>query len=164
MPRGSTRKFVAALAVLAVTIGACTSTTAGPQVKPPTDSNPQGLPNSDSVTSSSRSGPETEPTASASSVFGDAGIGDPHYPLAGNGGYQVDSYDINLSYDPESNSLQSTAHLAGTVTSAAGLTRFNLDLQSTMVVSAVTVNGAGADFSHQDAELVITPAARADRP
>ena len=71
----------------------------------------------------------------------------------------MDSYDIDLSYDPDSNDLQSTAQLAGTVTSADGLTQFNLDLQPTMDVTAVTVNGADANFSHDDAELVIIPAA-----
>ena len=71
----------------------------------------------------------------------------------------MDSYDIDLSYDPDSNDLQSTAKLAGTVTSADGLTQFNLDLQPTMDVTAVTVNGADANFSHDDAELVVIPAA-----
>jgi len=95
----------------------------------------------------------------ANGTIGDPGIGDPYYPQAGNGGYQIDSYDLNLSYDPPSNTLQSTAELKGTVLSTEGLTQFDLDLQPTMTVTAVTVNGAPATFDHQDAELVITPAA-----
>ena len=93
-----------------------------------------------------------------SGPVGAAGIGDPHYPAAGNGGYQIDSYDIDLTYDPDNNNLQATAHLAGTVTSTAGLSQFNLDLQPTMQVSAVTVNGTGAAFAHNGSELVIAPA------
>ncbi len=58
----------------------------------------------------------------------------------------------------DSNALQSTAQIKGAVTGADGLSQFNLDLQPTMTVSAVTVNGAPATFEHDDAELVITPA------
>ena len=108
-----------------------------------------------SVSSSSPAAPA--PDAAAGTV-GAAGIGDPYYPTAGNGGYQIDSYNINLSYDPDSNTLQSTAAMAGTVTSTDGLTQFNLDLQPTMKVTEVTVGGAAATFDQQDAELVITPA------
>ena len=101
---------------------------------------------------------DPEPDGNTSGTVGNSGIGDPYYPLAGNGGYQVDSYDINLSYDPSSNALQSTAQIKGTVTGADGLSQFNLDLQPTMTVTAVTVNGAPATFTHDDAELVITTA------
>ena len=79
--------------------------------------------------------------------------------MAGNGGYQVDSYDLDLSYDPSSNTLRSIAHIKGSVLSADGLTRFNLDLQPTMKVTAVTVNGNDATFRHDGAELVITASA-----
>ena len=101
---------------------------------------------------------DPEPDGGTSGTVGNSGIGDPYYPLAGNGGYQVDSYNINLSYDPDSNALQSTAQIKGAVTGPDGLSQFNLDLQPTMTVSAVTVNGAPATFEHDDAELVITPA------
>jgi len=162
MPRRSNRSIVAALLALALTVGACTSTTAGPQTTSSSAlSTTPGRPTSPSetATSSSSSTSAEGRTTGPSGTVGAEGIGDPHYPLAGNGGYEVDSYDIDLSYDPESNGLQSTAHLAGTVTSAEGLTQFNLDLQPTMEVSAVTVNGESVNFSHDGSELVITPAA-----
>lgn len=130
MPRRFDRcALVAAFLAVALTVTACTSTSAGPG-------------------ETSRSG----------GTVGAAGIGDPNYPLAGNGGYQVDSYDIDLNYDPGNNNLRATAQLAGSVTSADGLTQFNLDLQPTMEVSAVTVNGVGATFSRDGSELAITPA------
>ncbi len=91
--------------------------------------------------------------------MGYPGIGDPYYPTAGNGGYQVDAYDITLSYDPAKNDLQSTALITGSVTSDDGLTQFDLDLQPSMTVSSVQVDGTDAQFAHQAAELVITPAA-----
>lgn len=91
--------------------------------------------------------------------MGSAGIGDPYYPTAGNGGYQVDHYDVNLTYDPAGNELTATTTITGTVTAEAGLTRFNLDLQPNLTVSAVTVAGAAGTFAQEGAELVITPAA-----
>jgi len=98
-----------------------------------------------------------EPDGAAGTV-GYPGIGDPYYPTAGNGGYQVDSYNITLSYDPATNDLQSTAQIKGSVTSEEGLTQFNLDLQPSMTVTSVRMSGVDAQFDQQDAELVITPA------
>lgn len=92
-------------------------------------------------------------------THGSAGFGDPDYPESGNGGYDVESYVLDLSYDPDSNKLRSTAHLNATVTSREALSRFNLDLQPTMNVSAVTVNGTAASFLHEEAELVVRPVA-----
>ena len=91
-------------------------------------------------------------------TVGAAGIGDPYYPTAGNGGYQIDGYDLNLQYQPDRNALTSTATLTGSVTADQGLTRFDLDLQPNLTVGAVTVDDAPATFDQQDAELVITPA------
>jgi aminopeptidase N len=94
----------------------------------------------------------------ADGTVGSEGIGDPYYPGAGNGGYQVDNYDVNLTYDPPSNELTATTTITGAVTAEQGLSRFNLDLQPNLTVSAVTVNGAAGAFEQNDAELIITPA------
>ncbi|EIF00774.1 M1 family metallopeptidase [Saccharomonospora glauca] len=93
--------------------------------------------------------PVPEPT------HGAAGIGDEYYPEAGNGGYDVDGYDVEIRYDPEH------GHLTGdtTVTAHATqtLSRFNLDLRG-FAVSSVEVDGQPAKFSREgDTELVITP-------
>ncbi len=64
-----------------------------------------------------------------------------------------------MTYDPASNGLSGMAQITGSVTAAGGLTQFNLDLQPTMKVAAVTVNGAPAAYAQQDAELVINPPA-----
>jgi aminopeptidase N len=90
---------------------------------------------------------------------GAPGIGDPYYPLAGNGGYEVDGYDLDLTYLPESNELSGTATITATVTNAVALERFDLDLQPTMSVSTITVDGAAASSVPNKAELVVTPAA-----
>ncbi len=89
--------------------------------------------------------------------MGSIGIGDAYYPSSGNGGYEVDNYDINLTYDPATDAMSSTATIKATVTESAKLGRFDLDLQPSLKVSAVSVNGKRAAFSHSDAELVITP-------
>jgi aminopeptidase N len=90
----------------------------------------------------------------AGPVAGGASGGDPYFPAAGNGGYDVAHYDLNLRYDPASRALSATANLAATATTA--LRSFNLDLRD-LTVSRVTVNGRPATFSQADGELVVTP-------
>jgi aminopeptidase N len=80
--------------------------------------------------------------------------GDPYFPAAGNGGYQVSHYDLNLRYDPASKALTARAILLGTT--SAALRSFSLDLRD-LTVSAVTVNGRRARFTHAGGELVVTP-------
>ena len=107
--------------------------------------------------------PATQEPDGAKGTIGYAGIGDPYYPSAGNGGYQVDSYQIDLDYDPATNHLKATARIKATVTSDEGLTQFDLDLQPSMRVTSVRVDDAEADFNQQGAELVIRPALALDR-
>ncbi len=106
----------------------------------------------------SSTGPVLPTGVAAGGAAGSAGIGDPYYPASGNGGYQVDSYDIDLAYDPASNQLSATTTITASVTERTPLGRFHLDLQPTMRVSAVTVNGAAAGSTQQAAELVVSPA------
>ncbi len=101
--------------------------------------------------------PTSAPTPHADGDIGSVGIGDSYYPTSGNGGYQVDSYDIDLRYDPAENQLAAVTTVSGTITQAGRLGRFDLDLQPTMIVSAVSVNGAPAAFEHRAAELIVTP-------
>jgi aminopeptidase N len=82
-------------------------------------------------------------------------VGDPYYPLYGNGGYDVRHYDLRVAYDPD------TDHLAGVATISARTTenlyRFNLDLQG-LTVRSVVVNGRAAGWSRSDDhELIVTP-------
>lgn len=175
-PQTHVRRRLAAVLLLAMVTTACSSTmsgtaTTGSVVPGPADttsSSPAPSAGPSPTTPEPASGitvPSTSPPLNSSSgetdgavgTIGDAGIGDPYYPLAGNGGYQIDSYDINLSYDPVSNELKSTATLTGSVTSDEGLTQFNLDLQPTMTVTGVDVNGTPATFEQDSAELVIAP-------
>ena len=87
---------------------------------------------------------------------GAPGAGDPYFPLMGNGGYEVDHYDLQISYAPPKNRLRGVATIQATATQA--LSAFDLDLLR-LRVSGVTVDGAPATFAHQGGELIITPAA-----
>ena len=79
---------------------------------------------------------------------GAAGVGDAYFPFAGNGGYDVSHYDLDLTYTPPA---AAPAPIVGQLTGVAtidlvatqDLDRFNLDLRG-MDVEAITVNGKPA--------------------
>jgi len=85
---------------------------------------------------------------------GAAGVGDPYYPWLGNGGFDVESYDLALTWLPDEGRLDGVA----TITAAAtqDLSRLNLDLAG-MEVRSVRVDGEAAGFERDDRELVVTP-------
>ena len=81
--------------------------------------------------------------------------GDPYFPAAGNGGYDVGHYDLTLAYDPATGRLDGTAVV--TLTTTADLDRFNLDLRG-LTATSVTVDGRPAGFEQQPpGELVVRP-------
>jgi aminopeptidase N len=86
---------------------------------------------------------------------GSPGLGDPFFPLAGNGGYDVAHYSLRLGYDPATRQLDGRATIRATATQ--GLSRFDLDLRG-FRVAGVAVNGRAASFTRRGQELVITPA------
>ena len=93
--------------------------------------------------------------ADRSVVDGSRGLGDPYYPDAGNGGYDVTRYQVSVSWDPR------TEQLTGTTTISAhaleGLHSLVLDLR--LDVSAVSVDGEEAGLARDDAsDWRITPA------
>ena len=57
---------------------------------------------------------------------GAPGIGDPYFPLAGNGGYDVGHYLLDIAYDPPANHIDGVATIEATATQ--NLSSFNLDL------------------------------------
>ncbi len=120
------------------------------------------LPNPPPVGSVPASGTEPAASGKPDGATGAESAGDPYYPAAGNGGYDVGAYRVALSFDPATNDLAATTTITATVTEAERLGRFSFDLQQTMSVASVTVNGAPAGFSRHDAKLVITPATGLD--
>ncbi|GLW07339.1 peptidase [Microtetraspora sp. NBRC 13810] len=99
----------------------------------------------------------TAATTGSGAAFapGSSGLGDPYFPLAGNGGYDAVHYDLDLDYTPSSRKVVATSTMRATAT--RGLSRFNLDFQGPKVTK-VLVDGRKAKFRRDGQELVITPA------
>jgi len=95
------------------------------------------------------------PAGAAAFSPGSAGGGDPFFPLAGNGGYDVGNYTLDFDYNPQNNALDAVATVSATATQ--DLSSFDLDFRG-LHIDSVTVDGAPADFDRQGQELVITPA------
>ncbi len=86
---------------------------------------------------------------------GASGAGDPYYPNAGNGGYDVTSYNLTLDWQPAGNQVTATAVIAARATQK--LSRFDLDLRG-FTISRLLVDGQLATYSREgEQELVITP-------
>jgi aminopeptidase N len=96
------------------------------------------------------------PTANAASApAGAAGIGDPLFELAGNGGYDVARYDLALDVNIAAGTIrEATARIAATAT--VDLARFNLDFRG-LDIASVRVDDEPAAWRRQDAELTVAP-------
>ncbi|MCS5716230.1 M1 family metallopeptidase [Herbiconiux sp. CPCC 205716] len=81
---------------------------------------------------------------------GAEGIGDPYFPLDGNGGYDVARYDLDLAYEPRSGELSGSATITATATQ--DLSAFDLDLDD-LEVREVTVDGVDAAFTRRSTEI-----------
>lgn len=68
---------------------------------------------------------------------------DPYYPHAGNGGYDVQDYGLDLRFDPATGRLDGTATI--TLTATADLDSLSLDLRN-LTASSVLVDGRRATF------------------
>jgi aminopeptidase N len=87
---------------------------------------------------------------------GAPGIGDPYFPLDGNGGYDVAGYDLDLKYDPRTDRLSGVA--AVTAKATQNLSAFNLDFQG-LTIRSITVDGQPATWSRNGGELTVRPRA-----
>jgi aminopeptidase N len=84
---------------------------------------------------------------------GAEGAGDPYFPYIGNGGYDVQHYDLDITYTPPpvlvppTPTSQLRGQFAGVATidlvATQNLDRFNLDLRG-MTVESITINGKPA--------------------
>ncbi len=125
-----------------------TAVTATTQADAPAEADAATQPDTDAT-------PEGEAAAEPTTPTPLSGLGDSLYPWLGNGGYNVTHYDLEFNVDPVANTIDAVTSLRAIAT--AELQEFNLDL-SGLEVSAVTVNGAAAEFSRYKTELVIRPA------
>lgn len=93
--------------------------------------------------------------ADADPLVGAPGLGDPYYPLDGNGGYDVGHYEVTIDYDPPSHQLTGSTRIDATATQP--LRMFNLDFDGPDV-RAVSVNNLPAAFDRNgEHELTVTP-------
>ncbi|MFF5158954.1 M1 family metallopeptidase [Streptomyces sp. NPDC000348] len=90
----------------------------------------------------------------AGDSVGSPGVGDPYFPKAGNGGYDVGHYALDLAYDPRGHRLTGTATITARATE--DLSALNLDLQG-LDVEEVAVDGAAARWSRAGQELTVRP-------
>jgi aminopeptidase N len=85
---------------------------------------------------------------------GAEGIGDSYYPQLGNGGYDALHYTLELSVDPQGNTLSGTCTMEAQATQPLGA--FNMDFLG-LTIEQVTVNGQTGEYRREEGELTITP-------
>lgn len=134
------------------------STATGPAVGSNETSSPEGskdpegsrntAPNAESDTDNSAASGEVQ------YLEGEPGSADSIYPLQGNSGYDVNHYDVELSFDSTTREITSTATIE--LTPTQGLSSFSFDLRG-LEVQKVTVEASEAQFSTDDTKLRIVP-------
>jgi aminopeptidase N len=85
---------------------------------------------------------------------GASGIGDPYFPLDGNGGYDAKHYSLDIKYTPATDVLAGKATIRARATQH--LSRFNLDFEG-LTIRSLTVDGRPAQWRRDGGELVVTP-------
>jgi aminopeptidase N len=96
------------------------------------------------------------PTASGAgrTGAGSAGVGDPLFPRAGNGGYDVSSYDVSVRYQARRGAIDASVAIRATATQR--LTSFHLDLHG-LRIRSLNVDRIPAGFRRRGDELIIKP-------
>jgi len=84
---------------------------------------------------------------------GSAGIGDPYFPTYGNGGYDVEKYDLAIKL-AAGGGIEGVATI--TAKAEAPLKRFDFDLHG-LTVSSVQIGADPASFRREGDELVVEP-------
>ncbi|RCG29933.1 M1 family peptidase [Sphaerisporangium album] len=85
---------------------------------------------------------------------GAPGVGDSYFPDAGNGGLDVQHYDVGFSYDPATRYMDASTTLTAVATQ--DLDQFDLDFRGPQI-SSLTVGKHPASFRRDGQELVVTP-------
>jgi hypothetical protein len=83
------------------------------------------------------------------------------FPTVGNAGYDVDHYNLTLSYEPLADTLFGDATITAVATH--DLTEYSLDFTGLDVADdGVEVNGQPAGFRQEGDKLIVTPPSRID--
>lgn len=88
------------------------------------------------------------------SCVGTPGLGDSLFPLSGNGGYDVQSYTLDIRWNDGDGSINATTTISAIA--MQDLCSFNLDFAN-FEIGSVEVNGGSADFSRDGDELAVIP-------
>ncbi len=83
----------------------------------------------------------TPPALNPNATDGEAGLGDPYYPQAGNSGYDVTKYQIMINWDPATQVITGTTTISARATQQLNSFYFDLALHT----DKVTVNGVPAE-------------------
>ncbi|MEU5997648.1 MULTISPECIES: M1 family metallopeptidase [unclassified Streptomyces] len=97
---------------------------------------------------------QAAPSAVGAPSPGAPGLGDPMFPLDGNGGYRVDRYTLDFDWQAPRTPFEATATIKATATQS--LSRFNLDFGGN-TLRGVKVDGSAARTSRAGDELTVTP-------
>jgi len=132
------------LALIFLSALACQTLT--PTQKPATEAPPSTAPSTEAM-------PPTE--ISTDPLAGSPGLNDTLYPGFGNGGYDTQTYILDITVNDISTSdLEAVTTITAIATQ--DLSRFNLDFIGFDIIS-ITVNDKEAEFNRQGQELEITP-------
>lgn len=135
-------------------------------IAPPSRTAAPASPTAPAATSTLRATPThgarqtADPTESAAATelpadVGAPGLGDPYFPLMGNGGYDAQHYTLDLAVDMARNVIDGTVTIEAQATQP--LERFNLDFAG-LDIAEVRVDGEAAEYARDGGELEITPA------
>jgi len=87
--------------------------------------------------------------------YGAYGLGDPFYPMLGNGGYDVQNYDITLNVHMNDNTINGSTIIKAIA--SENMSAFNLDFYGLNIL-LVQVNSVNAKYSRSGTELTVIPA------
>ncbi len=106
------------------------------------------------IASACRAATETAPQLFTPATAGAIGIGDSLFPGAGNGGYDVESYAIDLAYEPADGSIDAKTEIRAVATQH--LASFYLDFHG-LEIESIEVDGRPATYTREADELCVTP-------
>lgn len=126
-------------------------------VKKRGNSGPEKCKASSAVTVEAQTTPPPPPPPPPTPNFtpGARSAGDSLFPQIGNGGYDAEHYDIDLNYDPTTNTFGAGTATTMSAVATQDLSEFSLDFQQ-LNVSEVLVDGVAADFTQEESEPELT--------
>lgn len=98
---------------------------------------------------------DDDTATSENASVGSSGLGDRLYPQLGNGGYDVETYNLMIDWDNSARTIDGQAEIRLTATQP--LRRFNLELRG-FDITNVTIDGEAAKWSRSGDELTIDAA------